>query len=238
MKLIFLDTETTGNTKDDVLCQLAYHELGSNTDFCELYNPGRPIPPEASAVTHITNRHVADKPKFTESKDYENIKNLLEDQDSILIAHNASFDIGMLEKEGIVPKNFICTLRVARDLDTDGKLPKYNLQYLRYALDLNVEAQAHDALGDVHVLRALFERLLAKMAELHGNEDLAIQKMIEISSHPSILRTINFGKYAGRSLEEVVKMDRGYLEWLYDQKRNSDQNEEDWLYTLEKLLSK
>lgn len=238
MKLIFLDTETTGNTKDDVLCQLAYHELGSNSDFCQLYNPGRPIPPEASAVTHITNRHVTDKPKFTESQDYQNIKNLLEDEDVVVIAHNATFDLDMLQKENIIPKNFICTLRVARELDTDGKLPKYNLQYLRYALDLNVEAQAHDALGDVHVLRALFERLLAKMIELHGNEDVAIQKMIEISSHPSILRTINFGKYAGRSLDEVLKIDRGYLEWLYDQKRNSEQNEEDWLYTLEKLLSK
>lgn len=238
MKLIFLDTETTGNTKDDVLCQLAYHELGSNSDFCQLYNPGRPIPPEASAVTHITNRHVADKPKFIESQDYENIKILLEDEDSVIVAHNATFDLGMLQKENIVPRNFICTLRVARDLDTDGKLPKYNLQYLRYALDLNVEAQAHDALGDVHVLRALFERLLAKMIELHGSEEVAIEKMIEISSHPSMLRTINFGKYAGRSLDEVLKMDRGYLEWLYDQKRNSEQNEEDWLYTLEKLLSR
>src|SRR5574343_160671 len=235
MKLIFLDTETTGNTKDDVLCQLAYHELGSNNDFCQLYNPGRPIPPDASAVTHITNRHVADKPKFIESQDYENIKNLLEGEDAVVIAHNATFDLDMLQKENIAPRNFICTLRVARDLDTDGKLPKYNLQYLRYALDLNVEAQAHDALGDVHVLRALFERLLVKMTELHGSEEVAIQKMIEISSHPSILRTINFGKYAGRSLDEVLKMDRGYLEWLYDQKKNSEQNEEDWLYTLEKL---
>lgn len=238
MKLIFLDTETTGNTKDDVLCQLAYHELGSNSDFCQLYNPGRPIPPEASAVTHITNRHVADKSKFIESQDYENIKILLEDEESVIVAHNATFDLGMLQKENIVPRNFICTLRVARDLDTDGKLSKYNLQYLRYALDLNVEAQAHDALGDVHVLRALFERLLAKMIELHGSEEVAIEKMIEISSHPSILRTINFGKYAGRSLDEVLKIDRGYLEWLYDQKRNSEQNEEDWLYTLEKLLSR
>lgn len=238
MKLIFLDTETTGNTKDDVLCQLAYHELGSNTDFCQLYNPGRPIPPEASAVTHITNKHVADKPKFTESPDYENIKKLLEADDVIVVAHNAVFDLDMLQKEGITPKSFICTLRVARDIDTDGKLPKYNLQYLRYALDLNIEAQAHDALGDVFVLRALFERLLAKMTEIHGNEEVAIEKMVEISSHPSILRIIPFGKYAGRNLDEVVKIDRGYLEWLYEQKKGSDQNEEDWLYTLEKLLSK
>lgn len=238
MKLIFLDTETTGNTNEDRLCQLAYHELGSGTDFCGLYNPGRHIPPEASAVTHITDRHVADKPKFIEAPEYNNIKNLLEADDVVVVAHNAVFDLAMLANDGISPKNFICTLRVARELDADAKLARYNLQFLRYALDLQVEAVAHDALGDVSVLRALFERLLAKMIELHGSEDVAIQKMIEISSHPSILRSFSFGKYAGRSIEEVAKMDRGYLEWLYEQKKSSEQNEEDWLYTLHHFLGK
>ena len=34
--------------------------------------------------------------------------------------------------------------------------------------------------------------------------------MIEISSHPSILRTINFGKYAGKRVEDIANIDRGY----------------------------
>lgn len=238
MKLIFLDTETTGNTKDDYLCQLAYHELGTDNFFNNLYKPLKPIPPEASAVTHITNKHVADKPEFKTSNDYEGVKQLLESDDVVLVAHNAVFDIQMLQNEGINPKNFICTLRIARDLDTEGKIPKYNLQFLRYYLELDVEAQAHDALGDIMVLEALFQRLLAKMIEIHGSEEVAIEKMIEISSHPSILRNFSFGKYAGRTIEEVAKMDRGYLEWLYEQKKSSEQNEEDWLYTLHHFLGK
>ncbi len=238
MKLIFLDTETTGNTKDDFLCQIAYHERGTSEFFNELYKPLKPIPPEASAVTHITNKHVADKPEFKKSGDYENVKNLLESDDVVLVAHNAMFDIGMLQNEGINPKNFICTLRVARDMDESGVIPKYNLQFLRYYLELDVEAQAHDALGDIMVLEALFDRLLKKQIELSGSEELAIQKMIEVSSHPSILRSFSFGKYVGRTIEEVAKMDRGYLEWLYEQKKSSDQNEEDWLYTLHHFLGK
>ncbi|MBP6912747.1 MAG: hypothetical protein KBB86_02330 [Candidatus Pacebacteria bacterium] len=238
MKLIFLDTETTGNTKDDYLCQIAYHERGTSEFFNELYKPLKPIPPEASAVTHITNKHVADKPEFKTSNDYENVKNLLESDDVVLVAHNAMFDIGMLQNEGINPKNFICTLRVARDMDESGVIPKYNLQFLRYYLELEVEAQAHDALGDIMVLEALFDRLVKKQIELHGSEELAIQKMIEVSSHPSILRNFSFGKYVGRTIEEVAKMDRGYLEWLYEQKKSSDQNEEDWLYTLHHFLGK
>jgi DNA polymerase III epsilon subunit-like protein len=238
MKLIFLDTETTGNTKDDFLCQIAYHELGTSEFFNELYKPLKPIPPEASAVTHITNKHVADKPEFKTSNDYENVKNLLESDDVVLVAHNAVFDIGMLQNEGINPKNFICTLRVARDMDESGVIPKYNLQFLRYYLELDVEAQAHDALGDIKVLEALFDRLLKKQIEIYGSEEVAIQKMIEVSSHPSILRSFSFGKYMGRTIEEVAKMDRGYLEWLYEQKKSSDQNEEDWLYTLHHFLGK
>lgn len=238
MKLIFLDTETTGNTKDDFLCQIAYHERGTSKFFNELYKPLKPIPPEASAITHITNKHVADKPEFKTSNDYENVKNLLESDDVVLVAHNAVFDIQMLQNEGINPKNFICTLRVARDMDESGVIPKYNLQFLRYYLELDVEAQAHDALGDIMVLEALFDRLMKKQIELHGSEENAIAKMIEISSHPSILRSFSFGKYVGRTIEEVAKMDRGYLEWLYEQKKSSDQNEEDWLYTLHHFLGK
>jgi DNA polymerase III epsilon subunit-like protein len=241
MKLIFLDTETTGNTKDDFLCQIAYHERGTSEFFNELYKPLKPIPPEASAVTHITNKHVADKPEFKTSGDYENVKQLLESDDVVLVAHNAVFDIQMLQNEGINPKNFICTLRVARDMDESGVIPKYNLQFLRYYLELEVEAQAHDALGDIKVLEALFDRLLKKMIERVGgenSEENAIQKMLEVSSHPSILRNFSFGKYVGRTIEEVAKMDRGYLEWLYEQKKSSDQNEEDWLYTLHHFLGK
>ncbi len=35
-------------------------------------------------------------------------------------------------KEGIKTPRFICTLKVARFLDTEGIIPEYNLQYLRY----------------------------------------------------------------------------------------------------------
>ena len=37
------------------------------------------------------------------------------------------------------------------------------MQYLRYFLDIEIEATAHDAMGDVLVLEKLFERLLAKI---------------------------------------------------------------------------
>lgn len=241
-KIIFFDTETTGNTGEDVLCQIAYRKKEGEKEietFNQLYNPGRRIPPEASAVHHITNKMVKSKPIFKESNDYTKVKELFENENSISVAHNALFDIDMFQKEGINPSKFICTLRVARALDPEGQIDRYNLQYLRYLLEIEVEAQAHDALGDVLVLEKLFDRLKNKIIEKEdATEEQAIEKMIEISSNPSLIVKFKFGKHNGKKVEDVAKTDRGYLEWLLRQKLESDQQDEDWIYTLKHFLGK
>lgn len=245
-RIIFFDTETTGNTEKDFLCQIAYKiypAMGgaSGKNFVSLYKPPVKIPPEASAVHHITNKMVVDRPSFKDSEDLEKIKKLFEDKDSIVVAHNAPFDLLIIKKEGIEPKKFICTLRLARYLDPDEKIERYNLQYLRYLLEIEIDATAHDAMGDVLVLQKLYERLKSKMM-LEGGENSSenkiIEKMIEISSHPSLLHTFKFGKYNGKRIEEVVKTDRDYLEWLLKQKLNSGEIDEDWIYTLKYYLGK
>ena len=237
-KIIFFDTETTGNTEKDFLCQIAYKT--DEESFTGLYKPPIKIPPEASAVHHITNKIVMDKPSFSESPDSKKIKELFENENSVVVAHNAQFDLMIIKKEEINPKNSICTLRLARYLDPEGKIERYNLQYLRYLLELEVEATAHDALGDVLVLEKLFGRLKKKLVEVEKieSEDEIINKMIEISSHPSLLKSINFGKHNGKTIEEILKVDPGYLEWLLKQKLESDQVDEDWIYTLKHYLKR
>ena len=237
-KIIFFDTETTGNTEKDFLCQIAYKT--GDESFVGLYKPPIKIPPEASAVHHITNKMLVDKISFSENPDSKKIKALFEDENSVVVAHNAQFDLMIIKKEEINPKNSICTLRLARYLDPEGKIERYNLQYLRYLLELDVEALAHDALGDVLVLEKLFGRLKKKLVEVEKieSEDEIINKMIEISSHPSLLKSINFGKHNGKTIEEILKVDPGYLEWLLKQKLESDQVDEDWIYTLKHYLKR
>src|SRR3989344_1168390 len=244
-KLIFFDTETTGNEQKDFLVQIAYKISpatgGTEGDkFVGLYKPEIKIPPEASAIHHITNKMVEGKKSFLESGDQSKIKKLFEDKDSVVVAHNAPFDLIIIKKEDIMPSNFICTLKLARYLDPEEKIGRYNLQYLRYLLDLDVEAQAHDAFGDVLILEKLFERLKKKLIEQEKiNEDKAIERMIEISSHPLLIKTLNFGKYKGKKVEEVLQIDRGWLEWLLREKEKSDVIEhEDWIYTLKHHLQK
>ena len=77
MQIYFFDTETTGNTPTDRICQLAIKEHGVATPLVnELFQPPMPIPFEASAVHHISNKMVADKPLFKEWPRYAEIKAL------------------------------------------------------------------------------------------------------------------------------------------------------------------
>lgn len=235
MELIFLDTETTGNeVGKDRLCQVCYKTKAGVRN--EYFKPPVPISVKAMSVTHITNKMVADKEAFADSAMKKELESLL--ATGILVAHNAKFDIAMLTAEGLTVGDHICTLRVARHLDTECVIPEYNLQYLRYYLDLDVEGMAHDAEGDVRVLEALFARLFSKIKETEKTDEATLQKMIEISATPTLFKKFQFGKYKGQDIAEVVKNDRGYLEWMLNQKLSSGEEDEDWIFTLQTFLKK
>ena len=233
MNLIFLDTETTGNEPvTDRLCQVCYR-VGKETKT-EYFKPSLPMSVKAMSITHITNAMLEDKLSFAESQMKKDLEFLL--AGGVMIAHNALFDKAILEAEGVTVPRFICTLRVARALDTKDAIAEYNLQFLRYYLDLKVEGNPHDAEGDVNVLEALFARLFAKVREETKTDEEAIEKMIEISSTPVLFRKFNFGKYKDQHMADVIKTDRRYLEWLLSEKQKTPEAEEDWIYTLKYYL--
>ena len=233
-RLIFLDTETTGTEAGtDKICQVCFIE--DETIRTEFFKPAFPIPVKAMSIHHITNKMVADKPAFVGSALQADLQQRL--RDGILVAHNAPFDIGMLEAEGVKVNRFICTYRVAFALDTEDRIPEYNLQYLRYHFGLEIEAAAHDAEGDVRVLRGVFDVLLRQLSREKGSDAAAIEAMVQISSQPMIFRKINFGKYRDHRLADLAVSDRAYLEWLLAQKQKSG-DDSDWVYSLQHYLKK
>ena len=205
---IFLDTETTGTGPDDRLCQIAF-KIGKGQVVDEMFNPGRPISIEAMAVHHITNDMVASKPPFKGSPAHEKLITLLNDDQGIVVAHNAKFDLDMLRREGIQIDKAICTYKLTRYLDKEGSIPQYNLQYLRYFLKLDIEAVPHSALGDSLVLEGLVSRIRAKF-EPAGAADAAAQ-MLKISNEPVLIARMPFGKHKGQKMDRVPK---DYLSWL------------------------
>lgn len=231
--LIFLDTETTGNdTAKDRLCQVCYKT--SNGIYSGFFKPPLPMSVKAMSVTHITNKMLADKEPFAGSVMQKDLRALL--ASGVLVAHNALFDKAMLESEGIAAPKFICTLRVSRHLDTDNAIAEYNLQFLRYYFDLDIDANAHDAESDVKTLCAVFDKLFFEIKKEGLSDEQAIEKMLDISGKPSVFKKFNFGKHKDKYIEEVARTDRGYLEWLLKQKLNDGANDEDWIHTLQTYL--
>lgn len=229
-KLIFLDTETTG-IANGRLIQLAYKKQGDSKIFVEYYKPPIPIEIEAMSVHHITEKKVADKAAFENSASYKALAALL--ADSILVAHNAKFDMGILETEGVKTPTYICTMKVAQRL---YDLPMYKMQYLRYLWGIEHDAAtAHDAEGDVIILEKVFDHMLAEYATVHKISPAeAIEKFIEISKNPVLLKQIAFGKYAGKTFEEIKTNDPAYIQWM----ATLTDKDEDFKYTVNHYLTK
>jgi DNA polymerase III epsilon subunit-like protein len=205
---IFLDTETTGNGPRDRLCQLAF-KTDAGLTVNELFNPGIPISIEAMSIHHITNEMVRQKPPFKGSAAWNQLRDQFRAHDAVMVAHNAAFDLDMLKKEGIEPQKSLCTLKLARHFDKDGEIPQFGLQYLRYYLGLNIDATPHTALGDILVLEALFKRIYARAVKEFGDD--ALQRMIDVSNNPILIKKMPFGKHRGLKMEEVPT---DYLKWL------------------------
>ena len=235
--LLFLDVETTGLEEADRLVQVAY--LYNNTEKESLFHPEREMSIRSMEVTHITNKHLEGKEKFQGSEFYHELKKLLDNDNTIFVAHNATFDVAMLTREGLTVGAIIDTYKIAQALDIKGDIPAYRLQYLRYHLGIEIDdACAHTASGDVRVLVALFKRMYEKMCKDLSHEEV-IQKMIHISSEPVLIKRLNFGKYTGEFIADIARKDRGYLSWLLGQKESDAANgniDADWIYTLKKYL--
>lgn len=241
-QLVFLDTETTGIEATDRLCQVAYKY--QDAEYNELFKPTTDISIDAMTVSHITNEMVADKPLFEGSDMQAHLRQIFV-ENGVIVAHNAAFDIAMLERDGVGDiAHVIDTLKVAKALDIDGVIPKYNMQYLRYYHKLQVEGEvvAHDALGDIRVLEQLFIYYFDMMMQDLGDESAVIAKMIEISKEPTVHRTMPFGKYKDQKIEALVEIDKGYLTWLLQTKRKDLQekgiDDDGWIYTIEHYFAK
>jgi len=241
---VLFDTETTGGAAEDRIIQIGGMVIeGKNNIDCyyELCSTDEPIKLEAMEVHNITPNMIEGKPPFLETKFYGKIQEL-NNPSNYLIAHNINFDLGMLEKEGFSNNyTLVDTLRCAKHLYPE--LPYHRLQYLRYALELykteEEEAQtlaivikAHDAIGDVLVMKLFLRKLVAKVQEVFP-DDYPMEKLAELTKTPVMLRTFRFGKYKGQKIKDVATQDIGYIQWM---RGNMSDMDEDLKYTLDKYI--
>ncbi len=242
-KYVILDTETTGTGEQDRVIQLGYIVLGAKE--IEVHNEFNsadvPISFGAMEVHGITQDLIQGKPNCTDTSAYKRLEELNESE-NYLIIHNAPFDLKMLEKEGFENKmKVIDTLRVAKHVLPDEEA--HRLQYFRYKMELYKEEEqeasalgivvkAHDAIGDVLVLKLFLSKLKTIVGEQFPSEN-PVEKMVELTTTPILVKTFRFGKHKGKELAEVAREDAGYLRWMLS---NMDNLDDDMRYSINTVL--
>lgn len=240
---IILDTETTGVSEEDRVIQLGYMVLGAKEVEVqnEFFSSNIPIKFGAMEVHGITQEMLEGKSPITSSASYARL-NELNTPDNYMIIHNAPFDLGMLEKEGFNTKmKVIDTLRVAKHIYKDEEA--HRLQYFRYkmglykleqeeASKLGIVVKAHDAIGDVLVLKLFLSELRKAVSKIFP-DDNPVDKMVDLTNTPILIEKFRFGKHKGKAVREVAVEDAGYLRWMLSSMENLD---DDMKYTLNNAL--
>ncbi|MBN9378934.1 MAG: DNA polymerase III subunit epsilon [Chlamydiales bacterium 38-26] len=204
LRPIFYDTETTGvKPEKDRIIEIAAFDPVRNRSFEMLVNPGFPIPPESTAIHHITDEMVANSPNFGEIG-----KAFVEfcEGEVVLIAHNNDgFDSHFLRHEfsrhslSMPNWQYLDSLKWARRYRPD--LPRHTLQFLREIYNI-AQNNAHRALDDVIVLHQVFT---------HMTDDLDIETILKLINKPREIHHMPFGKHQGVPLKDVPKE---YVKWL------------------------
>jgi len=242
-KYILFDTETTGAADQDRIIQVGamiVHGRDDIESYDELCSTDVPITLEAMEVHNITPDVIENQPPYLETNFAKKVLEFNQ-KENYLIAHNISFDLGMLEKEGFQNNyTLIDTLRCAKHLLPGS--PYHRLQYLRYALELyktegaeanklGITIKAHDAIGDVLIMKLLLSKLVALTQEKFVGENPMV-KLAELTQTPVLMKTFRFGKYRGREIADIAVEDIGYIKWM----RNNMELDEDMVFTLESYL--
>ncbi len=156
------DTETTGlNPEEEKILEIgaiSFDKLGIRARYNVLLNPQKKILPEITRVNGIDDSMVSGKLLFA-----DNVKHFLNFiGNSVLIAHNAPFDLSFVNTElsriNMPPlqNETIDTLKLSKD--TLPNLGKYNLQFLAKYFNIDV-VNAHRAEDDARVCMEVFLKL-------------------------------------------------------------------------------
>ncbi|MFS9375241.1 PolC-type DNA polymerase III [Streptococcus infantis] len=173
---VVFDVETTGlSAIYNDLIQVAaskMHKGNIIAEFDEFINPGHPLSAFTTELTGITDEHVKNaKPLVQVLKEFQEFC-----KDTVLVAHNATFDVGFMnanyERHGLpkITQPVIDTLEFARNLYPEYK--RHGLGPLTKRFGVALEHH-HMANYDAEATGRLLFIFIKEVAEKHGVTDLA-----------------------------------------------------------------
>lgn len=219
-----LDLETTGfSFRTEKITEVGIMKVKNGEvidEFSCFVNPEKPIPQRVVEVTNITDDMVKD----AETIDKVMPKILEFVGDSVLVAHNADFDIGFLKYNAnelglSLDNTYLDTLRLAKDLFPDYK--KYKLGKIAENLGIKVEV-AHRALDDVDttvkVLNVMLNMLKEKGVETLDDITKKVAGEADFKKLPTYHAIILATNYVGlKNLYKLVSI--SHLDYFYKKPR-------------------
>lgn len=218
------DTETTGTKQGyDKPIEIASVKWSLKKGFLEMpttwtVDPKMPIHPSAMAVHHLTENDIQGKPEISEVQ--AEIENYV--KDTVIIAHNAPFDQGMLPFLNNSSFKWLDSLRLARhiwhigDLNSKGlNLTSHKCQELRYWLNLEVDTMglaAHRAAADILVTGEVFGAALKNY--LSNSNNVEFDEFEIFANAPIVIQKMPFGKHSG---ENLIDVPTSYWKWMLNE---------------------
>jgi exodeoxyribonuclease X len=159
-----VDLETTGLDPDDEVVEIGAVDLDVDTGdirdvASRVVRPRKSIPPQASAIHHLTDVDVASAPGWSDvwPQVFTGGQNVI-----AFAAHNANFDSRWLTGDLLAGKPLICTYKAALRIWPNA--PGHKNHILRYWLNLPVDRNraipTHRALPDAYVTAHLLRQVL------------------------------------------------------------------------------
>ncbi|MFO7873709.1 MAG: 3'-5' exonuclease [Bacteroidales bacterium] len=237
--LAFFDLETTGtNVVKDRIVEISIYKIlpgGHNESLTRLVNPTIPIPEEASDIHGITDNDVADAPTFEQLA--PTLDKFMHNCD--LAGYNSNkFDVPMLIEE-FLRCGIQFDIKKRRLIDVQNIFHKMEPRNLRAAYKFYCGKDLTDAHAAEADTKATYEILLAQIQRYEGMnyEDRDgrvtqpikndVQALYEFSyNHRNAdlvghigynkegKEIFNFGKYKGRTVEDVFKKEPQYFDWM------------------------
>ena len=212
MRWLLVDTETTGISVNDKVCEMAYVEIDDAFNVIRsgnsLINPGIPIHYAASSINGITDVMVKDAPTL---EDYMLSEGSPLRGEVTLIAHNLDFDFRFLKAYTDDSVGKLCTLKCARVLYPDAANHKQGTLAAMLGIQVARE-KAHSADGDLDVLLQLLQCLCR-------DADTDLYGLLEVQRRPRPISKMPFGKHKGVPLAELPN---NYIHWLLNKCENLD----------------
>lgn len=224
--LVFFDLETTGiNITTDRIVEISYLKIypnGKEISTTYLVNPERPIPAESTAIHKITDEMVANKPTFKELA-----KIIAKDLEGCDIAgYNSNrFDVPLLMEE-ILRAGVEIDLSHRKFIDVQTIFHKKEQRTLTAAVKFYCGKEldgAHSAEADTQATYEVLKGQLDMYDDLENDVNFLAEYSIQnrnvdfagrIVYNEENKEVFNFGKYKGRLVEEVLKTDFGYYNWM------------------------